>query len=133
MTARQVIEKVTIEATLDCSEGSPIREAILGDNGCGYWAIELDVTDFGLRMRHDDPDGTGQKVSTAPWSKVAEAVGLLATARYWDPFGELRSVENPYMVRAAIDFLFNPDDVDYDTDVMDHIIQQAILGKQVFG
>lgn len=122
------------EIELDTSEGSNLRVAIEESNGIRYWAVRLMVDDAGVRVVgfNEGPTCTLWK-ARADWNRVAESIALLASGQFVDYDGEKKPLRNEYIVKAAHDFLHNPDEVDYDIDVMDMILQLSLLGRVVYG
>lgn len=128
---------VTLEGHLDVSEGSDFRVALEESNGIRYWADEFVVDDYGIRVHVPDeyqPDDIfSGEWDSATWQGIADKVAILASGYFIDYDGQKKRLSNDYVIRAAHDFLFDIDNVDYDVDVMDMIIQMSVLGMVKYG
>lgn len=96
------------------------------------------VTEKGVRAVIMDetrsaPNGVSYRHASATWGQVGEALARFASGFYTDYAGNPHTLGNQYVSRAARDFLFNPDEVDYDSDVVDMLLQEALLGGQIYG
>lgn len=121
---------VALEGHLDVSEDSDFRIALEESNGIRYWASDLLVNLYGITVLDNE---NYNNVERANWTKIASVVGVLASGYFIDYDGQKKRLGSDYIIRAAHDFLFDIENVDYDTDVMDMIIQMSVLGMVKYG
>lgn len=88
--------------------------------GIEYWASELITGADGIEVVDEQNGGTHH---TASWERIAEVTAALAAD---ESYGS-------YQRRAFRDILVDWENVDYDADTWDAIIQTATLGRLIYG
>lgn len=98
-------------------------------SGTSYWARDIEVTDDGITL----VDHVEGRTRAATWQNVADAIVLIASGRYVRHTGEMGAMNDPYTVQAARDLVHRPHDADWDASFDDLVLQQAALGRSIYG
>lgn len=104
------------------------ESAMLGA-GTSYWARDIEVTDDGITLI----DHVENRTRAATWQNIADAIVLIASGRYVRHTGETAPLNDAYTVQAARDLVHRPDEADWDADFDDLVLQQAAIGRSLYG
>jgi hypothetical protein len=126
--------KVTMEFAVDADKLNEFADDAWP--GIAYWCTDFNHDAEGIKVeRWNDPDTQldgDTTTTTHTWQEVADSLAMLARGDFIHFTGERRQLDWPYGTTAAMKMLADPDDADYDADVWDHVIQQTVLGRQLY-